>query len=65
MHVTDAFAGLRRPLGDPWQRPTATAGGCGKWISLQHMQHQIYFYNIQMKHLQYTSKTGETLQTYV
>jgi hypothetical protein len=28
------------------------------------MQHPIYLYNIRIKHLQYTSETCETLETY-
>jgi hypothetical protein len=44
---------------------TATVGGNDRSVPLQHMQHLIYFWNIQMKHLQYTSKTTETLATYV
>jgi hypothetical protein len=31
----------------------------------QHVQHQIYFCNIQIKHLQHMSKTDETLKTCV
>jgi hypothetical protein len=31
--------------------------------ALQHVQHLIYFYNIQMKHLQRTSETAETFAT--
>jgi hypothetical protein len=37
----------------------------GRWVSLQHVQHQIYFYNIQIKHLQHIFKITETLATYV
>jgi hypothetical protein len=29
-------------------------------IHLQHMQHQIYFYNTQMKHMKHTSEMQET-----
>jgi hypothetical protein len=46
--------------------PAAEAGGCGRWVFLQHVQHQIYFCNIQintcnirlkqLKHLQYKSE---------
>jgi hypothetical protein len=34
-------------------------------IPLQHVQHQIYFCNIQMKRLQHTFATVETLATYI
>jgi hypothetical protein len=35
-------------------------------MSLKHLQHpSIYFCNIHMKQLQYTSKTSKTLETYV
>jgi hypothetical protein len=42
----------------------AAAGGCDRW-SHCNVQHQVYFYNIKMKHLQHTSETVETLATYV
>jgi hypothetical protein len=45
--------------------PIAVASDYIKWVLLQYVQHQIYFCNIQMKHLQYTSETAETLATYV
>jgi hypothetical protein len=41
--------------------PAAAASNYSRWLPLQYMQHQIYFYNIQMKHLQHTSKTTKTL----
>jgi hypothetical protein len=39
----------------------AVTGGYGRWVLLQHVQHSIYFCNIQIKHLQHTSETAETL----
>jgi hypothetical protein len=40
------------------------AGGCGKWVQLQHSKYQIYFCNIQIKLLQHTSEIDETFMTY-
>jgi hypothetical protein len=37
--------------------PAVAAGGYGKWVPLQHVQHQIYLCNIQMKNLQHMSET--------
>jgi hypothetical protein len=65
MHAPDVSTSLRHPYGDPWRRPATAAGGYDKWVLLQHVQHQIYFCNIQMKHLQHTSETVETLATYL
>jgi hypothetical protein len=28
---------------------------CSRWVPMQYVQYPIYFYNIKMKHLQYTS----------
>jgi hypothetical protein len=38
------------------------AGDSGTWVSLQHVQHQIYFCNIQIKQSQHTSETTKHLQ---
>jgi hypothetical protein len=43
-----------RAVTHAWRQSTAAAGGYNKWVILQHVLHQIYFCNIQMKHLQYT-----------
>jgi hypothetical protein len=43
--------------------PTVATGSYDWWVPLQHVQHPIYFYNIQMKHLRHTSKThAKTLE---
>jgi hypothetical protein len=46
---------LRRlhPLGGA---PTTVAGGCRRWVPLQHVQYPIYFWNIQMQRLKHMSK---------
>jgi hypothetical protein len=45
--------------------PAAVAGDYSRWVPLQHVQHQMYFCNIQMKHLQHEFETTETLATYI
>jgi hypothetical protein len=49
--------------GDRWQGRGSSKGVCGQGegggqppAPLQHVQHLIYFWNIQMKHLQHTSE---------
>jgi hypothetical protein len=50
------------PLPTPMHdTPAAGAGGCSRRVLLQHVQHQIYFCNIYMKHLQHTPETSEIL----
>jgi polyphosphate kinase len=43
-----------------WQAAVCQPSG-----PLQHVQHPIYFSNIQMKHLQHTYKDNKTLEIYV
>ena len=43
--------------------PAASAGSSNRWVSLQHVQHQIYSCSIQMKYLQHTSETVVTQHT--
>jgi hypothetical protein len=42
---------------EPHGALAATADGSDRWVPLQHMQHPIYFCNIQVKHLQHMSET--------
>ena len=52
------------------ERPCRQAGGtptavCSRWIPLQHVQDEIYFCNIKMKHVQHMYETVEIFATYV
>ena len=50
-----------RTFAPAWQCPSSCNRCCGRGIPLQHVRHQIYFCNIQMKHLQHMLETAETL----
>jgi hypothetical protein len=61
MRIADASAGLSVRTVTHGGAPAAVASGCGRWVLLQYVQYQIYFCDMQMKHLQRTFKTVETL----
>jgi hypothetical protein len=44
---------LAPPFLDACTRLATASSGCVRWVPLQHVQHQIYFYNIQLKYLQH------------
>jgi hypothetical protein len=65
----DACRGCRpqAPAREPRRRPSSSSRSLADAIRqpsapLQHVQHHIYFWNIQIKYLQHMSETDETLE---
>jgi hypothetical protein len=54
--AVDASSGLRRPHGDPQRYPSNCSKRLWQVGPIATLQQTIYFYNIQMKHLQQSPK---------